>query len=247
MFEITEAKTVTLNSVTNRSENHGENEKVPAVSLGVMLETDNFFLDTLLPGLRERLYEPVGGDKQKPLDGVAVRTPKLRLVGVANVKLDSQFNGWTLHVDHGINESEPITLGGCKVDNFLVTPKQDSIVDVSFRIGSSDVDAHRLGLLGVKVGQKISIRLIAPEAVKELADDKAVKKARRQQKAAEEAGQGRIDGQPAGQASKDALDVTGSNPFPAGGGKTDDQVRAEALANGTPAVKRGKAATAGVE
>lgn len=195
IFQILEPKSLKLTTVTNRREHHGD-DLAPAVTLGIDLQTDNFFLDGLLPGLREVLYQPVAGDKQSGLDGFGRRTPKLRIEGLGEIPLPKlEFNGWTLHVDHGIKEAEPITLGGCKVDGFKLIAKQDSIIDLSWRIGTSDVDAMRLGLLAVKAGHDVSIRLVAPDGAQELAEKAKAdaRKSTKEQKKLEAAGQQRFD------------------------------------------------------
>lgn len=160
MFELPDPTEATLSSVTNRSELHGE-DKVPALSLGFTIEAANTILDRLDPTLRIALYTKASG--QDGLPGVEETLPLLRTTCMDSIAVDGSFDGWTLHVDHGIDEGEPITFGGCKVDKFRVSPKQGGTVELHFRVGTSDIDAESLGLIGMKLGQKLSITLIAPK------------------------------------------------------------------------------------
>jgi hypothetical protein len=160
MFEITEPTDATLVSITNREENHGE-DKVPAISLRVKLRGPNTMLDWLEKTLRPALYTKVKG--QQPIEGVEITSPNLRTKCMEHIALVAKYEGWTLHVDHGIDESEPVTFGGCKVDAFRVLPMEGGTVEITFRIGTNDISAESLGIIGMKLGQTISITLDAPK------------------------------------------------------------------------------------
>lgn len=163
-FEILTPTDAKLRSVTPRTEKHGDDD-VFAISLGLSITGPNTMLDALSPTLRHALYMAVPGQDQLP--GVEPATPLLRCKVLQEVKLGpSAFEGWTLAVDHGIDESAPITLGGCKVDKFVVLPSEGGTVELRFRIGSSDIDATEAGLLCSHLGQVVSFTLKAPEARK---------------------------------------------------------------------------------
>lgn len=164
MFELTQPTEATLSSVTNRSELHGD-DKVPAISLGFTVETANTILDRLDKTLRDALYTRANG--QDGLPGVEETLPLLRTTCMDSISVSGSFEGWTLHVDHGIDESEPITFGSVKVDKFRVSPKQGGTVELHFRCGTSDIDAESLGLIGMKLGQDLSITLLAPKVAGE--------------------------------------------------------------------------------
>ncbi|HRG72128.1 MAG TPA: hypothetical protein PLH95_10855, partial [Thauera aminoaromatica] len=63
----------------------------------------------------------------------------------------------------GIDDTKPSLFGGCKVDKFSAEPKQGGRVLLRLRIGTSDLDGDRAGMLSMHVGQSIWIRLTAPE------------------------------------------------------------------------------------
>lgn len=166
-FELLTPTTATLKSVTPRTETHGD-DVVVALSLRLEIEAANTLLDALSPRLRHALYEAAPG--QDPLPGVEPSTPLLRFNAFEPHALKACFEGWTLKVDHGIEEHDPITLGGCKVDAFRVTAKQGGTVVVSFRAGTNDVSSEEIGLLCGKLGSAISFTLKAPEKAPDAID-----------------------------------------------------------------------------
>lgn len=161
MFQIHEMTEVHLATFTKREETHGD-EKVPAVSITVELTGANTLLDSIDPTIRHALYKPV--DDQDQLPGVEPATPVLRCNSFEKHTLTAAHEGWTLCVDDGIDNTTPMTFGGCKVDRLQIECKQGGTVVLRFRIGTSDLDAERLGKLGMLHGHSMWITLKAPEA-----------------------------------------------------------------------------------
>jgi hypothetical protein len=160
MFELADQTSATLASITNRVEKHGDDE-VPAVSFGLKITAANTILDSLSPSLRGALYTKPRG--QTNIEGVEPTLPNLRTPHIESCAVVGSFEGWSLHIDHGIDEHDPITFGGCKVDKFRVAPMEGGTVNLSFRVGTSDIDAERLGIVGMKIGQLVSITVRKPE------------------------------------------------------------------------------------
>lgn len=160
MFELIDPISATLKSLTPRTERHGEDD-VFAISLGLSITAPNTLLDRLSSTLRKTLYMPVEGQSQLP--GVEESTPLLRSKDIEELKVKGRFEGWTLNVDHGIDASEPITIGDGKCDAFKVLAMEGGTIELSFRFGSNDVDAMEAGLLCSKLHQEVSITLKAPE------------------------------------------------------------------------------------
>ncbi len=219
MFQIPETTEAALTAVTNRTEKHGD-EDVPAVSLQVSIEAANTLLDCIDPAIRQALYKAVDGQEQLP--GVEPSTPVLRCNSFGTLEIDRAHEGWTLEIDAGIDEDEPMTFSGCKVDKFRVEAKQGGSVVLRMRIGTSDVDADRLGALAMHNGQAIFMRLIAPAPKAEAIDGtteafRADHPEAGDMFAAEHGGPDPDDddgsGHPDGAASKAALDASGNNPF----------------------------------
>jgi len=164
MFQILEFTEATLATLTNRIEKHGDDEK-PAVSLGIEIETANTVLDSIDPTLRHALFKPKD-EQQDAIEGLE-STPVLRCNSIDRVTLPTKHEGWTLQVDDGIDDTDPMTFGGCKVDKFSVEPRQGGSITLRLRIGTSDLDAQRSGMLGMHVGQSIWIQLRKPEKAPE--------------------------------------------------------------------------------
>ncbi len=161
MLEILEFVEAHVASVTNRIEKHGDEDK-PAVTLRVEITTANTFLDMIDPTLRHALYKPVEGQDQLP--GVEPATPVLRCNSFEKLPLATAYEGWRLLVDDGVDDTQPMAFGGVKVDKMTVDAKQGGSVVYSARLGTSDVDAEKLGKLGMLNGGSIWIKLLKPEA-----------------------------------------------------------------------------------
>lgn len=159
MFQIVEMTEAHVASVTNRTEAHGD-ERVPAVSIGLEMTVPNTMLDLIDASIRHALYKAVEGQDELP--GVDPSTPVLRCNSFDQVALTTAHEGWTLKVDDGIDDTQPMTFGGCKVDKFKVEAKQGGSVELRFRVGTSDIDAERLGKLGMHNGGSIWITLTPP-------------------------------------------------------------------------------------
>lgn len=168
MFQIAEFQEAKLATLTPRSETHGD-DNVPAVSLRLELTVPNTILDTIDPKLREALFKPKP-DAEPELPDIEASTPILRCNSIDRVTLPTKHEGWTLAVDDGIDESQPSTFGGCKVDTFSVEPLQGGSIVLRFRVGTSDLDAAKSGMLGMHVGQQIWITLTPPEPKPEAID-----------------------------------------------------------------------------
>lgn len=160
MFQIQSPTTATLKTITPRTETHGD-EKVSAMSFGLKITGPNTMLDALQPGLRDALYRAVEGQDQLP--GVEPATPLLRSKGIESVKLKACFEGWTLKIDAGIDENDPIAFGSCKVDAFQVAPSEGGTIDLHFRVGTSDIDQDEAGWMFGHLQQEIDITLHAPQ------------------------------------------------------------------------------------
>ena len=169
IFELKKPTTALLASVTNHSENHGS-DKVPAVSLGLMIQTSGSVLDMLCPEV----------------------APLLGVQGIETIALKTICEGWIIHVEHGIDDDTAITLGGCKIDKFRVSPCNDGMVELRLRVGSHDLTPLTLGELGMKVQQEIVVTVIAPKLAMQTNSD-AQHKAMKQQRQQEAAGQRRVD------------------------------------------------------
>lgn len=168
MFKISEMTKATIDSVTPRVEKHGDDDR-PAVSLKLSIEAPNTLLDAIDPNIRRALYM-AKPDETPELPGVEQSTPVLRCNSFEKHTLTTAHEGWTLGVDSDIDETEGMRFGGCKVDKLSVEAKQGGSIVLSFRVGTSDIDADRMGWLGMHNGEDIWITLTPPEPKAEAID-----------------------------------------------------------------------------
>ncbi len=245
MFKITEFTEVHLATFTKREETHGD-EKVAAVSVTLELTGANTLLDAIDPAIRHALYKAVEGQDQLP--GVEPATTVLRCNSFEKHTLSAAHEGWSLAVDDGIDETKPMLFGGCKVDRLVVEAKQGGSIVLRFRVGTSDLDAERLGMLH---GHSMWITLLPPEKKPDAIDGSAEGYERDRQRAAEDGQGDLLDPDSPEAALADAVgrtpepefdghggpDDDGSAhpnaargkdwPFPTGGAATDEEIRAQ--------------------
>lgn len=167
MFEITEFTQAHVASVSNRVEKHGD-EDVPAITIAVEITTANTLLDRIDPSIRHALYKAV--DDQPTLEGVEISTPVLRCNAFDTIALTTSHEGWRLMIDDGIDDTVPMAFSRVKVDKFRVDAKQGGSIVLKLRMGTSDVDAERMGKLGMHNGQDIWLKLLPPLAVEPAID-----------------------------------------------------------------------------
>jgi hypothetical protein len=239
MFQLPDFVQATITSVTTRTEAHGE-DRVPAVTIGLAIEAANTMLDQIDPQIRHALYKAVDG--QEELDGIEPSTPVLRCNSFDSIALTTSHEGWTLQLDDNIDESDPMTFGGVKVDKLKVDAKQGGSIVLRFRAGTSDVDAERLGALGMHNGEDVWIKLLPPKKADPVIDGTAEAFERDHPDAADlfAAGGGDPDsdtsdsegGHPDVDAQADAARGTEGWPFPSGAadGSSDEERSARARA-----------------
>ncbi len=166
MLQITEFTEARI-TVQNRTEKHGD-EDVPAVTMTAEIEAANTLLDLIDPAIRHALYKSVEGQDQLP--GVEPATPVLRCNSFDTIPLTTAHEGWRVFVDDGIDDTTPMEFVGVKVDKLRVDAKQGGTILLKMRLGTSDVDADKLGKLGMHNGQSIWLKLLQPEKVEPAID-----------------------------------------------------------------------------
>lgn len=167
MFQLSEFTQAHVSGVTNRTEKHGD-EDVPAVTIAVEIEAANTLLDCIDPSIRQALYKAV--DDQPTLEGVETSTPVLRCNAFDVISLTTSHEGWRLYVEDGSDASNPMEFKGVKVDKLRVDAKQGGSIVLKLRLGTSDVDADKLGKLGMHNGQSIWLKLLPPVPVEPAID-----------------------------------------------------------------------------
>lgn len=162
-FELKTPTNVRLTNLVCRVEAAGKKKDVPAVTLRLKLEgVENTFLDMLSPTIRLTAYAPVEGQEQLP--GMPVVTPVLRSKDWKQWKPEELcYQGWKVHIDHGIDESDPIRMDKCKVDGFECDFYEGGRVDIEFKVSTSDIDSDGVGVLWASQKQVFPVTIIAPE------------------------------------------------------------------------------------
>lgn len=161
-FALSEYTAAVLATMVTRTEHHGD-DLVPAVTLGFKITGPNTILDKYGDKLDLRHAIYMAPPDQEQLEGID-NTPLLRTTGIDRIKLKvPKLEGWTLLIDHGIDEGEPIDLEDCTVSKFFLVPFQGGSCELTFIVSTNDVDAIYLGLIGMKLGQEVAIKLLAPE------------------------------------------------------------------------------------
>ena len=253
MFKIEEFTEAHVASITNRVEKHGDDEK-PAVSMSLELTVANSLLDNIDPTLRHALYKAKDEGMQQDLPDVEQTTPVLRCNSIDRVTLPTKHEGWTLAVDDGIDDTQPMLFGGVKADKLSVEPKQGGSVVLRFRVGTSDVDADKLGKLAMHNGQSVWIKLTPPAPKAEAIDGSKEAFDRDHPDATDlfvesQGGEDAEGGDESGEDARDEqTDVTGSDePWPFPKNATTDPVPQGATIEDAPRARRGRKATAAVE
>jgi hypothetical protein len=162
-FEFIEPTAATLMSVKPTTEKDGDDE-VFAIVLGLSITGPNALLDKLSPTLRTALYK-LKDENQTPMPGVEAETGMLRVRGIDIIHFKGSLVGWTLTVDHGIDEEDPIALGDCLVENIRVRPLigvDEGKVTILVNVRSNDIDAEEAGLVCSHLRHEVQFTLTAP-------------------------------------------------------------------------------------
>ena len=159
MFEILNLTSATLTSFTGRTETHGKN-KVPAVSIRLKFTGANTMLDLLSKDIRHTLYMAAEG--QEDLPGVEPVTPLLRCKDIKTWSPENCYEGWTVTIEHGIDDESGIEMGGCKIDAFACELFDGGTVAIECRVSSSDLDWMSAGRLWSRQQSEVKVMLAAP-------------------------------------------------------------------------------------
>lgn len=163
-FELPSGTFICIIKATPRKEHHGD-DLVQAISLRMAWTTTNDSLVKLHPNLKDMLFWKVPSiDAQENIEGVPDITPNLRVHSVGfPLKVDADFTGYTLTIEHGIDESTALELYQCGLDKFTVDPKEGGSVTITWNLSSNkNVTPELVGALCGLEGEDVSIALVAP-------------------------------------------------------------------------------------
>lgn len=164
-FDLPADARVKLTKATPRKEIHGD-ERVQAISLRLRWETTNENLALLHPNLKDMLFfRAAPTDAQGDIPDVPQITPNLRVPSVSlPLKLaDASFTGYTLKIDHGIDDSSALELYLCSLDKFTVDAKEGGSAVIEWSMGSNkEVTPELVGALCELEGDEIIVNLTPP-------------------------------------------------------------------------------------
>lgn len=217
-FELAAGTRLKITKVTPRKEHHGD-DLVQAISLRLRWETTNDSLTKLHANLKDMLfYRAAPEEAQAKIDGVPEITPNLRCPAVGlPLKVEGSFTGYTLTIEHGIDEDSALELYECAQDKFTVDAKEGGTAIIDWSLSTNkEVTPELVGELCALEGTEISlVQLKAPEVKPDQVIDGSVGHPGLAAMRAEEAGQARldIDGEAAADQATDAfLGIHGGTP-----------------------------------
>lgn len=176
-FDLPASSRLKVAKVTPRKEKHGK-ELVQAVSLRLeWWPTENSALNLLHPGLQDMLFwTPPEVEAQCALEGIPP-VKKHRRVPTAGLplKIEASFTGYTLTIEHGIDETSALELYGCALDKFDADAKEGGSSCIRWSLASNKtVTPELVGELCALEGLDV-IATLKPPAEPQEAIDGSVK------------------------------------------------------------------------
>jgi hypothetical protein len=101
---------------------------------------------------------------QLELEGLPAVKKHRRVSAVAMpIKIDMEFSGYTLTIDHGIDESSALQLYSCELGKFTVDAKDGGFTTIGFSVASNkEMTPELVGQLCALEGESITATLEAP-------------------------------------------------------------------------------------
>lgn len=163
-FALPAAARLKLVKTTPHKEHHGLDLRQD-VSLKLSWETTNDSLALLHPNLKAMLYwrEPQD-EAQEQIADLPEVTPNLRVpTAAAPLKIDTTWTGYTLHIEHGIDDSTALELYVCDLSKFAVDAKEGGTVAISWSLHSNkEITPELVGALCGLEGCEIVATLTPP-------------------------------------------------------------------------------------
>lgn len=140
-----------------------DDDREPWLFLLVEAQCSNDVLVRLHPSLKSSFYQKANSDRQA--DVIENHLPELRFPFFKNyIKVERQLSGYTIDIEHGIDEKSHLNEDGVTLDRFKFLPLEGGTVKLAFRIGIRGLDDATHGALDKQKNEKITISLTAPEA-----------------------------------------------------------------------------------
>ena len=163
-FALPATSALKLIKTTPHKEHHGD-ALVQAVSLRLRWETTNENLALLHPGLKDALYwRPPELEAQEELPDIPQATPCLRVATIGMpLAIGGEFSGYTMTIEHGINDDSDLELYVCNLTKFKVEAKEGGTVLIDWSMSSNkDITPELVGELCGMEGTEIVATLKPP-------------------------------------------------------------------------------------
>lgn len=164
-FALPEQSRLKVIKATPRKETHGK-ELVQAISLRLeWCPVENSALDLVQQGLQDMIFwTPPKVAAQCTLDGVPPVKKHIRCPSVARPwKVDGSLSGYTLMIEHGIDDSTALELYSCGIDKFEVDAKEGGSAVIRWSLASNkQITRELIGALCGLEGTEVVATLTAP-------------------------------------------------------------------------------------
>ena len=166
-FELPAGTRLKLTKATPRKETHGK-ELVQAISLRLEWHpVENSMLNMLDPGLQDLFFwTPPEIAAQCELDGIPPVKKHLRSQAVAQpLKVAGSLSGYTLTIDHGLDDTTALELYNAALDKFEAEAKMGGSCTIRWSLASNkEITPELVGALCSLEGGEIVAQLTAPTA-----------------------------------------------------------------------------------
>lgn len=166
-FALPERSRLKLLKATPRKEKHGKNELIQAISLRLeWWPTENSALNLLDPGLQDMLFwTPPEVAAQCDLDGIPPVKKHRRVPTAAMpIKVEASFTGYTLTIEHGIDESTALELYTATLDKFDAEAREGGSSVIRWSLASNKtITPELVGALCALEGTEIVATLTPPK------------------------------------------------------------------------------------
>ncbi len=166
-FDIPAASRLKVIKVTPRKEAHGK-DLVQAISLRLeWWPTENSAVNLLHDGLQDMIFwTPPEVAAQMALDGIPPVKKHIRVPTVARPwKVEAAFTGYTVTIEHGIDEESALELYVCALDKFEVDAKEGGASPIRWSLASNkQITPQLVGALCALEGGEIVATFTPPTA-----------------------------------------------------------------------------------
>lgn len=163
-FDLQAGTRLVITKTTPRKEIHGD-EHMQAISLRLAWTTSNDALSKLHPNLRDMLfYDPPEVVAQREIEGLDPVKKHRRCPAVSMpLKLEAEFTGCTLTIDHGIDDSSALELYACALSKFTVEALEGGSVTIAWSAASNkEITPELVGALCALEGDEVAVQLLPP-------------------------------------------------------------------------------------